>query len=67
MFNFSEFLKKGFLGAIGNKPSYQIRLDSAGWHKAGFLSEEDLAEIDSAIEREEAIEESEADDYEDMH
>lgn len=66
MFNFSEYLKKGFLGAIGNKPSYQIILDSAGWHKAGFLSEEDLAEIDSAIKCEEVAKESEADDYEDL-
>ena len=56
MFNFSEYLKKGFLGAVGNKPNYQIRLDSAGWHKAGFLQEEDLAEIDAAIEEAEVTE-----------
>lgn len=48
-FKLREFLKKGFLGAIGNKPDYKIRLDASEWFKLGFLLEEDLAEIEVAI------------------
>ena len=49
-FNLREFLKKGFLGAIGNKPDYKIRLDASEWFKLGILTENDLAEIEAAIE-----------------
>lgn len=48
-FKLREFLKKGFLGAIGNKPDYKIRLDASEWFKLGFLLEDDLMEIESAI------------------
>ena len=53
-FNLREFLKKGFLGAIGNKPDYKIRLDASEWFKLGILTEDDLAEIEIAIEGENA-------------
>ncbi len=49
-FELREFLKKGFLGAIGNKPDYKIRLDASEWFKLGFLLEDDLAEINAALE-----------------
>ena len=49
-FNLREFLKKGFLGAIGNKPDYKIRLGAGEWFKLGILTENDLAEIEAAIE-----------------
>lgn len=49
-FNLREFLKKGFIGAVGKKPDYKIRLDASEWFKLGILTEEDLAEIESAIE-----------------
>jgi hypothetical protein len=48
-FNLREFLKKGFIGAVGKKPDYKIRLDSSEWFKLGILTEEDLAEIEIAI------------------
>lgn len=48
-FELREFLKKGFLGAIGNKPDYKIRLDASEWFKLGILTEDDLAEIEVAI------------------
>lgn len=48
-FELREFLKKGFLGAIGNKPDYKIRLDASEWFKLGILTEDDLAEIETAI------------------
>ena len=50
MFSLKEFLKKGFLNAVGKMADYQIILNAAGWHEKGVLSETDLAEINSAIE-----------------
>lgn len=50
MFSFREFLKKGFLSAVGKMPDYQIRLNSCGYYEKGVLIEDDLAEIDAAIE-----------------
>lgn len=50
MFNFREFIKKGFLDAIGKMADYQIRLNAAGYYEKGVLTEDDLAEIDAAIE-----------------
>lgn len=49
MFNLSEFVKRGFLNAVGNMRDYQIILNSAAWHEKGVLSEEDLSEIQNAI------------------
>lgn len=53
-FNLREFLKKGFIGAVGKKPDYKIRLDASEWFKLGILTEDDLAEIEIAIEGENA-------------
>lgn len=50
MFSLREFLKKGFLDAVGKMSSYQIILNSAGWMEKGVLTEDDLAEIQTAIE-----------------
>lgn len=50
MFSLREFIKGGFLQAIGNKPDYEIKLKSAEWLSKGVLTEEDLAEIETAIE-----------------
>ena len=49
MFNFREYLKKGFLNAIGQMADYQIIINSAGWFEKGVLNETDLEEIDNAI------------------
>ena len=59
MFSFREFLKKGFLSAVGKMADYQIRLNSFGYYEKGVLTEEDLAEIDSAIEAQYIIPEAE--------
>lgn len=61
MFSFREFLKKGFLDAVGKMADYQIRLNAFGYYEKGVLIEEDLAQIDAAIEaqyivHEEAVE-----------
>ncbi len=50
MFRLCEFLKKGFLNAVGKMADYQIILNAAGWHEKGVLSEADLAEINAKIE-----------------
>lgn len=50
MIDLREFLKKGFLEAVGRKPDYQIRLEAADWLKSGVLIEADLEEINTKIE-----------------
>lgn len=54
MFNLRNFIKSGFILAIGNKPDYEIKLKSAEWFSKGVLTEEDLAEIETAIENKNA-------------
>ena len=49
MFSMREFVKDGFLKAVGKMADYQIILNAAGWHEKGVLTEEDLAEIQAAI------------------
>ena len=51
MFNLREFLKKGFIGAVGHMADYQIILNASGWMDKGVLTEDDLAEINTAIEQ----------------
>lgn len=50
MFSLSNFIKKGLLNAVGKMADYQVILNAAGWLEKGVLSEEDLAEIQAAIE-----------------
>lgn len=59
MFKLSEFIKKGLLRAIGKMADYQIILNAAAWHEKGVLTEEDLAEISTAIGADEVAEEAE--------
>lgn len=49
MFDLREFVKKGLLSAVGKMAEYKIRLNAAGWLEKGLLTEEDLEEIDTAI------------------
>lgn len=50
MFSLRTFLKKGFLDAIGKMEDYQIILNASGWMEKGVLIEDDLAEINAAME-----------------
>lgn len=50
MFSLRDFVKKGFLDAIGKMEDYQIILNAAGWHEKGVLTEDDLSEINHAME-----------------
>lgn len=57
MFNLREFIKKGLINAIGKMADYQVILNAVGWHEKGVLTEEDLAEINTAIELQYVVEE----------
>ena len=50
MFSLKEFIKSGFLKAVGKMADYQIILNAAGWLEKGVLTEEDLAEIQVKID-----------------
>lgn len=50
MFSMRNFVKDGFLKAVGKMADYQIILNAAGWYEKGVLTEEDLAEIQNVIE-----------------
>lgn len=64
MFNLRDFIKSGFLAAVGNMADYQVILNAAGWHEKGVLMEEDLAEINTAIEAQYLIEVTEDENFE---
>ena len=49
MFSLKEFVKSGLLKAVGKMADYQVILNAAGWLEKGVLTEDDLAEIDTAI------------------
>jgi len=50
MFNLREYIKTGFIKAIGSMADYQIILNSATYLEKGVLIESDLAEIETEIE-----------------
>ena len=50
MFSMRNFVKDGFLKAVGKMADYQVILNAAGWHEKGVLTEEDLAQIHSEIQ-----------------
>ncbi len=60
MFNLREFVKSGFLKAVGKMADYKIILNAAEWNGKGVLTEDDLAEIQSAIEAQYPTEVTEA-------
>ena len=54
MFNLANFIKNGFIAAVGRMADYQIILNAAGWFEKGVLTETDLTEIQSAIDEKNA-------------
>ena len=50
MFSLKDFVKSGLLKAVGKMADYQVILNAAGWLEKGVLTEDDLAEIQTAIE-----------------
>lgn len=67
MFSFREFIKKGFLSAVGKMADYQIILNASGYFEKGVLTEEDLAEINTAIEAQHIVPEEAIENEEDIH
>lgn len=59
MFSFRETLKKAFLQAVGKKADYDIILSAAQWVDKGVLIETDVAEIQTAIDKQYLIENEE--------
>ena len=57
MVDLKEFLKKGFIEAVGKMEDYKIRINSMGWYEKGYLTESDIAEINEAIESQYTVEE----------
>ena len=49
-FTLKNYIKRGLIAAVGKMADYQIILNSAGWMDKGVLSEEDLADIQAAID-----------------
>lgn len=60
MFNLGNFIKGGFIAAVGKMADYQIILNAAGWFEKGVLTEADLAEIQAAIDDKNAAEQAAA-------
>lgn len=58
-FTLSGFIKRGLIAAVGRMADYQIILNAAGWLEKGVLSEDDLMEIQSAIDAQYVVEEPE--------
>lgn len=61
MFSLKKFIKKGLLNAVGKMADYQVILNAAGWLEKGVLTEDDLAEIQAAIDAQYTITETETD------
>ena len=67
MFSFREFLKRGFLSAVGKMADYQIILNASGYHEKGVLTEGDLAEINAAIQAQHVVPEEAMENEEELH
>ena len=55
MFSLREFVKSGLIKAVGKMADYQIILNAAGWLEKGVLTEDDLAEVQIAIDSQYAV------------
>lgn len=55
-FTLSGFIKRGLMEAVGRMADYQIILNAAGWLEKGVLTEDDLMEIQTAIDAQYVVE-----------
>lgn len=58
MFNFRIFVKSGLMDAVGKQADHWVILNAAGWHDKCVLQEEDLAEIEAAINAKNGVSEA---------
>ena len=49
-FTLKNYIKRGLIAAVGQMADYQIILNSVGWMEKGVLTEDDLMEIQAAID-----------------
>ena len=49
-FTLKNYIKRGLIAAVGKMADYQIILNSVGWMEKGVLTEDDLMEIQTAID-----------------
>ena len=56
-FTLKNYIKRGLIAAVGKMADYQVILNSAGWMEKGVLSEDDLMEIQAAIDSQYVVEE----------
>ena len=66
-FTLSGFIKRGLLAAVCRMADYQIILNAAGWLEKGVLTEDDLMEIQAAIDAQYVVEEPETVEETDEH
>ena len=59
-FTLSGFIRRGLMAAVGRMADYQIILNAAGWMEKGVLTEDDLMEIQAAIDAQYVVEEPDA-------
>ena len=57
MFSLKEFIKQGFIKAVGEMADYKIILNAAGWYEKGVFNDDDLTEIQMAIDAQYVVEE----------
>lgn len=50
MFNYREFLMRGFRNAVGKLADYRIIFNANGYYEKGVLMEEDLKELQDIID-----------------
>ena len=50
MFDYREFLMKGFRNAVGKQADYQIIFNANGYFEKGVLTETDLADLQQMID-----------------
>ena len=55
-FALKNYIKRGLIAAVGKMADYQIILNSAGWMEKGVLTEDDLMEIQAAIDAQYVVE-----------
>ena len=56
MFNLTDFIMKTLYGMIGKYPDFQVREYALNWYSKGKLTEENLMEIEVAIEAQYIVE-----------
>lgn len=66
MFDLRIFIKTGLMDAVGKLADYQVILNAAGWHEKGVLTTEDLADIQTAIEAQYIVEETDMEEEPDV-